>query len=431
MINKKNILIYPAGAENAINIYNSLKYNIHFNCYGASHVDNHATYIFDKEHYCEDDFSIKSPNFFENFNKMLNKFKIDFIMCTHDEVITFLMENEDKINAKICCSPLETTKVAFDKELTYEKFMDYNFCPKIYKDTNEVKLPVFLKPKHGAGGKGTCLVKTKEELIYQTKNNNDLLMCEFLPGNEYTVDCFTNRKGELILSLARTRERITNGIAYRSKKVENQEKFNEIAKQINEKLEFRGAWFFQLKEDENENLKLMEICVRQAGTMIYTVANGFNMSSLTIFDFMEQDITPIINNCNITLDRCIHNSFKLDYDYENIYIDFDDTLIINNQVNSAAMKFIYQSLNLNKNVYLLTKHAKNITESLNKYRISEKIFKEIIHIKENENKSSVIKKEKSIFIDNYFKERYEVYQKLNIPVFDVETIEYLNDDSKI
>ena len=44
---------------------------------------------------------------------------------------------------------------------------------------------------------------------------------------------------------------------------------------------------------------------------------------------------------------------------------------------------------------------------------------------------NVIKKDKSIFIDNYFKERYEIHQNLNIPVFDVDAIECLIDDSKI
>ena len=431
MISKKNILIYPAGSENAINIYNSLKYNIHFNIFGASNADNHARYIFSQENYCEDDFSIKSPNFFENFNAMLKKFNIDYILCTHDEVITFLMKNENKIAAKICCSPLETVEIAFDKELTYKRFESYFFNPTIYEKIENVVYPVFLKPKHGAGGKGTSIANNKEELIQQLNKNNELLMCEYLPGNEYTIDCFTDKNRNLKLSFARTRERITNGIAYRSRKVENQERFEEIARMINKNLVFRGAWFFQLKEDINGNLKLMEICVRQAGTMIYTVANGFNFSALTIFDFMDQDIIPILNNCKITLDRCIHNSFKIDYQYKNVYIDFDDTLIINNKVNSTAMKFIYQSLNLNKDIYLITRHCNDINESLKKYHIDFSIFKKIIHIKENESKASVISEDKSIFIDNYFKERYEVYQKLNIPVFDVETIEYLIDDSKI
>lgn len=429
MIEKKNILIYPAGSEGAINIFNSLKYNIHFEVFGASMTNNHASFIFDEEHYFEGDLSIKNPKFFQIFNDMLKKFRIDFIIPTHDEVVTFLMQNQDKIDATICCSPLETTEIAYDKKLIYETFADNDFVTKVYKNLDDVEFPVFLKPRHGAGGKGTKTIYDIEELKKYEKS--EMLMCEYLPGKEYTVDCFTDRHGNLKFCYARTRERITNGITYHSVKVNDNKEFERIANEINNKLVFRGAWFFQVKEDKNGKLKLMEFSVREAGTMIYFREYGFNFTALTIFDFMGQDVIPIMNDFVLTLDRCIHNSFKLNYKYENIYFDFDDTIVINEKVNSKAIQFIYQSLNSNKNIYLITKHAKDIYETLEKYHIDKNIFKEIIHLKPGEIKSNVIKKDKSIFIDNYFKERYEIHQNLNIPVFDVDAIECLIDDSKI
>ena len=246
--NKKNILIYPAGSESAINIYNSLKYNIHFNVFGASMKDNHSAFIYDKEHYCEGKFAINNESFFEEFNNMLSKFHIDFIICTHDEVITFLMQNQDKIKATICCSPVETVEIAYDKKKTYETFEEYAFNPKIYTKIEDVEYPVFLKPRHGAGGKGTSIANNEQELRRKIEEQNNLVMCEYLPGAEYTIDCFTNKDGVLKFSYARTRERITNGISYRSRKVENNKEFEKIANEINNKLKFRGAWFFQVKE---------------------------------------------------------------------------------------------------------------------------------------------------------------------------------------
>ena len=139
MVVKKNILVYPAGSEGAINIYNALKYNIHFNVYGATMVNNHSRFIYDDEHYFEEKLSITSPEFFDNFNKILDKLNIDFILCTHDEVITFMMRNQDKIHATVCCSPLETTEIAFDKKATYDFFANCEFCPQIYKNIDEVK----------------------------------------------------------------------------------------------------------------------------------------------------------------------------------------------------------------------------------------------------------------------------------------------------
>ena len=55
------------------------------------------------------------------------------------------MQNENKINAVICCSPLETTQIANDKKLTYETFADYKFVPKIYKNEKDLRLLKFLR----------------------------------------------------------------------------------------------------------------------------------------------------------------------------------------------------------------------------------------------------------------------------------------------
>ena len=428
-IKKVNVLIYPSGGENAVNIYNSLKYNIHFELFGASICDNHSKYMYDKNHYFEGDLSINNPSFFDVLNKVIKKYDIKYILCTHDEVITFLSKNQNKIDAVLCSSPYETALVAGNKYLTYQIFKDKYYFPKVFSMDDKIKFPVFLKPFIGAGGKGTLKVNNLDELneYYQ----DDLLICEYLPGNEYTVDCFTNKNGELIFARGRTRERISSGLPYRVNAVKDNSNFLEIAKDINNTLVFRGAWFFQLKEDSKGNLKLMEICVRQGGSMIFYRQLGFNFAAMTIFDFMGNDIVPIINDYDLEMDRCLHSSFKMDYEYENIYIDFDDTIVIDNKVNSDVMKFLYQSLNKKKNIYLLTKHINDIENSLKKYHIDINIFNKIYHLDDSQNKSSVIDKDKSIFIDNYFKERYDVHCNLNIPVFDVDAIESLIDDSEL
>ena len=91
---------------------------------------------------------------------------------------------------------------------------------------------------------------------------------------------------------------------------------------------FRGAWFFQVKEDKQGSLKLMEFSVRQAGTMNFYRQLGINFAALSLFDAMGYDVKIIFNDYNLTLDRCLKNCYKFDYYYEKLYIDFDDTLMI-------------------------------------------------------------------------------------------------------
>ena len=91
------------------------------------------------------------------------------------------------------------------------------------------------------------------------------------------------------------------------------------------------------------------------------------------------------------------------------------------------MWFLYQCKNKNIRVILITKHANELYTTLSQYHIDPSIFDEIIHIPMDALKSSYIKYEKAIFIDNAYKEREEVNQVHHIPVFDVDTIDVLLD----
>lgn len=430
MDKKTNVLIFPAGSENGIDIYESLKYNLHFNVFGASGKRDHSDFIYKSENLYFGDLYITDENFFDEFNKVLERFKIEYIIPTHDTIALFIMENSHKIKAKVICSPYETTKIAENKMLTYEALKELSFYPKVYE--NEVtKFPVFLKPYVGAGAKGTYKVNNKEELNEILERNSNMLISEYLPGKEYTVDCFTNKDGELLFVGPRKRERINMGITFHSEKVERTPEFDYIANCLNEKFRFRGAWFFQVKENEFGQLKLMEFSVRQAGTMAYYRQLGVNFAALSLFDAMGYDVKVIFNDNNLILDRCLKNCYKFKYSYDKLYIDFDDTLIVNNQVNTTLIKLIYQSINAGKKIILLTKHEFVLEDNLKKYRINKELFDDILIIEPKKNKADYIKGKNCIFIDNYFPERMAVKQLCKIPVFDVDAIECLIDSSAL
>lgn len=423
---KKNVLIFPCGAENAIEIYKSLRHNLHFNIYGMSGKKDHGCYIYNEENYIEGNFYVSDVNFLSLFNSILKKYKIDIIIPTHDTVALFLAKHKDKIKAKIMVSEYKTALIAREKKLTFKLFEGKWYCPKIYKNINEkIEFPIFLKPNIGEGAKGTFKISSQLEFDKLNLNYENMVISEYLPGEEITVDCFTNRFSELLFIGPRTRNRIQMGIAFNSKSLELTEEISKIAKDINESLSLRGPWFFQLKKDKNRNWKLMEISVRQAGTMGLYRQLGINFALLGLFDLLDKDIKILKNNIEIELDRYLKAEYKIDYSYKNVYVDFDDTLIINNKVNTDLMKFIYQCINKKINIFLITKHINNIKESLRKYKISEDIFNEIFILKDKEKKSLYINKDESIFIDNYFLEREEVLESLNIPVFNIDAIEAL------
>lgn len=425
---KKRVLVFPCGSVMAVDINFALRNCLRIEIFGASSIEDHGRYIY--KNYIGKVPNIREENFIYEFNKIITEYKIDFIIPTHDTVAEYLVKNESEIFAKIICSNLETTEICRHKSLIYSKFKKYDFVPRIYNNVSEVDtFPIFLKPDDGQGGKGTFLANNKKELEFYTSINPKLIICEYLPGEEISVDCFTDRKSNLRFTSARTRERILAGMSVNSKKISVQNEIYKIADIINKELSFRGYWFFQLKKDKNQRYKLLEISTRLAGTACLNRNLDVNFPLLSILDFCDEDIEILPNDYSIEVDRTLINRYKLDIQYERVYIDFDDTLIFDKKYyNEYMFMFLYQCVNDHKEIILITKHENSITETLKNLKIADCLFDEIIQVELSDFKYKYIDtNKKSIFIDNSFAERKMVREKLNIPCFDVSNIECLID----
>lgn len=421
-MNKKKIcvLVFPAGEVNSVELHDALATCVNIDLYGASSADKHGEYIF--RNYISGLPMVYEDNFFEEFNKIINTYNIDIVFPTHDTVAKIFAENRDKLNAKVIAADKETAEICRDKARTYHMFGDEKFCPKIYSQISS--FPVFIKPIEGQGAVGTKLIKGPQDVPSEL-DFSKYVICEYLPGEEYTVDCFTDKSGTLKAILPRNRGRLLAGITVSSTDIEDSGEFQEIAHSINQKLKFRGLWWFQVKRDHNGDLKLLEISTRCAGTMCMARAMGVNLPLLSVYDAMGWEIEVMPNPYHIVMDRTLISRYKISYFYNTVYFDFDDTLIINEKIHLPSIWFLYQCKNQNKTVILLTKHISDIYEDLKKYHIDQGIFDKIIGIAPEDSKSDYIAPEHAIFIDNAYSERKDVYKKHNIPVFDVDAIEVL------
>ncbi|MDR1725761.1 MAG: ATP-grasp domain-containing protein [Bacteroidales bacterium] len=421
---KKNIFVFPCGSEIALEIYRSLRYSTYFNVIGGSSVDDHGYFVF--ENYIGNIPFITDTNFIPAIKQIVTDNKIDAIYPAMDAVIAALKQNENEIGCKIICSDLETVELCLSKRKTYSKLYSIIKCPDIFDVFSIKKFPVFGKPDVGYGSRGTKKIETAESLTDYIATYPESLLCEYLCGDEYTVDCFTNRKGELMFYAPRIRQRIMNGISVNTVPyIEENNEFFEIVNKINANVKFRGAWFVQLKRNQYNELVLLEIAARLGGSSSLFRAKGINFALLTLFDAFDYDVSILENNYSVELDRALDNKFKIDIHYNEVFCDFDDCLVIEEKyVNTELICFLYQCFNENIKITLLTKHKNDIKETLAKFRL-DKIFDRIIHIDAEKNKTEYIDNINSIFIDDSFAERQDVLQKLNIPVFSIDMIQCL------
>ena len=253
------------------------------------------------------------------------------------------------------------------------------------------------------------------------------MILEYLPGREFTVDCFTNAKGKLIFCKGRGRNRIKGGISVNAT-FHDDPRFSDYANKINNAINQIGAWFFQVREDSSGELKLMEIASRPAGASAIVRGLGVNLPLITLDAFNGIEINDVVaNRYQIELDRALYNTFKLDLDYRTIYVDFDDTIVVDGKINVDVIKFLFQCVNNDKRLVLVSKHVGSLTDELNKFRIAN-LFDEIVHLNVNDRKSDAIDDAQSIFIDDSYGERKAVAKHCGIPVFDTCMIECLTED---
>lgn len=422
---RKRVAVFPAGSEIGLEIQSALKYSTFFDVVGFSSVPCHASYVF-KEYYEGLPF-YTHPEFINILNEWIETYQIDFLYPAYDDVQLYLTEHQSEINCVIVTSSTDTVFTCRSKKRTYSRFAEYSFIPKTYEpDDENIPYPVFVKPDIGQGSQGAQLVHNREELLLAVQKGKELAICEYLPGQEYTIDCFTDKDGNLLSYNMRNRQRIRNGISVSSTLMEMPVEVQKMAEQINGKFSFSGAWFFQVKETLNNEYKLLEIAPRIAGTMGLTRNLGINYPLLTLFVLSGMSVSVIANSYGISVDRALISRYSLGIKYHKVYVDLDDTLTVRGKVNSALMMFLYQCLNNHVEIILLTKHIKVVQETLAKHRISEALFDQIIHIQPDDEKSKYITGE-AIFIDDSFSERKKVRENCQIPVFDCSEVEALLD----
>src|SRR5574344_1852316 len=117
-MSKINVLIFPAGEINSIELHDALSTCVNIEVFGASSIDRHGEYVF--KNYISGLPMISAPDFFEKFNSLLQNKRIDVIFPTHDTVATFFADNADKINAKLICADKKTSEICRDKKKTYK-----------------------------------------------------------------------------------------------------------------------------------------------------------------------------------------------------------------------------------------------------------------------------------------------------------------------
>jgi len=420
---KVRTLVFPSGTEGASEIAQALGRSVHVELYGASSRDDHGRHQFRRHTLVP---VISDPTFDEHFAELLARWGIELVFGTHDSVLEYLAPRMACWGVRLVNGDPLATRITRRKTETYALFADQPWVPRRYTDLKDVcGWPVLIKPDRGQGGQGVTVARYRAQAEVALAVLDEPVICEYLPGEELTVDCFTDRHRRLLHIGPRTRERVVGGIAMRSRSLRYEEAIRLIAEGINDRLPMRGPWFFQLKADTKGHWKLLEVSCRLSTCSVLQRAAGVNLPLMAVQDHMQRELTVLADPRLQLVERRIASFAELDHEFDTAYLDFDDTLICEGSANPQAMRFVYRLLQMGKRLVLVTRHAGDIAETLRTMRISEALFDEVVHLRQGEPKSSCIRGAAAIFIDNHFPERLEVSRRCGIPVFDVDALDLL------
>lgn len=423
---KKRILVFPCGSEIGLEIHRSMRYSSHFELVGGSSTDDHGGYVYEDyvaglPYHHEDDFLKK-------LLAVVRDYRIDAIYPTMDAVAETLQNLADQLGCRVIGSDPRATAICASKTATYDLLIEQVPTPDCYAMLEDVrKFPIFIKPDRGYGARNTLLAESRAaaHAFLAGQHDGKMLLLEYLPGREWTVDCFTDRHGYLRFHAARGRNRISNGISVNTSPSKDfAEVFGSWASAINAVLKPRGAWFYQIKLDAMGQPKLLEVAARLGGSSALFRCSGVNFALLSAFDAFDQDVSIAPNTCLIELDRALHNRYKLDIQYSHVFVDLDDCVLVRGRINLQLIGFLHKAISEGKSLTLLTRHYRHPEATLREHRISE-LFDRVIHLAGTEKKSSYIDHRDAIFIDDSFAERKDVSERTGIPVFAPDMVEAL------
>lgn len=240
----------------------------------------------------------EEEKFIKYLIEILNKEKIDIYIPTLSKEIRVISKYEKKIRentrSKFLVSPYESIKELENKERCYKNLKILNIkVPELYEKIEELRFPVFMKPKYGSGSKNSMKIYNLDEYKFYTQKYNDVFFMENLEGKEYTIDTYFDKEGKLISY--NQRERIkSNGGAVVITKNNYDYDFKNIILKLSKNYIIKGCANFQFIM-QNGTPYLIDINLRFAsGGLPLSIKSGLNIIELLIKDlynieFEEKD----------------------------------------------------------------------------------------------------------------------------------------------
>jgi carbamoyl-phosphate synthase large subunit len=268
----------------------------------------------------------KDPSFVDSLLSVCGKINIHVILPLVTKELIPLSQHLKEFElagAKIPISPTPSLEIANNKSRLYEFLQwrgisvpDFRVAETVDQFQIAVKElgypadPVCFKPSESNGSRGFRIINdqiSESEHLFNYKPNStyirmadatrilssavfpELLISEWLPGDEYSVDCLADH-GNAMIVVPRLRKKMINGISVEGEFIKNEKIISYCSKIIGE-LDLHGNIGIQVKASAPGEFLILEINPRVQGTIIADLGAGVNLPVLAIKQELGLPIT--------------------------------------------------------------------------------------------------------------------------------------------
>lgn len=230
---------------------------------------------------------VSNKNYIHELIEICEENKINGIISHNDLELPILAKNKNEFSDKgieVIVSEPEVIDICYDKYKTFVFMKKKGFStPKTFVSLEEslkeiergdLDFPLIKKPRKGSASKGIKKIYNKKELQNEFTHRKDIVIQEFIKGDEYGVDVFNNSELIPVAIFAKKKIKMRTGETDKAISVYD-EKLIEVIGDLAKKLGFCGPADIDLIKRDDEYI-IMEINPRFGGGYPLAHALGAN-----------------------------------------------------------------------------------------------------------------------------------------------------------
>ena len=245
--------------------------------------------------------SVEYYDFIKNF---IHDYRIDIIIPVSSHDIDFFSINKDYFSqyCKLLILDRELHNKMNNKPEAYKILNEVGLLtPKIYTDNLTVEYPAILKPVRSSGSKDSFEILDERDLTYYRGKFKNSFLSEYILGDEYTCDCFFDKKGKCSGYVVRKREKVVSGAVVKSTNFEID--VSDTIHRLEKIKGLIGPINFQFKI-VNGQIIIFDLNDRMAsGGLALTIELGLNIPKMIIDELEGRALNHKLSKRRLTMIR--------------------------------------------------------------------------------------------------------------------------------